>query len=668
MIIELSTGKYLHTAYSITNIPEEMTTLDNEWSLTSQDGMDYIGTFIDGSSTESTDPNDYAWEELIDEDLDDIDEDGDIPVDDFQTQIDKLQDQVTVNQDNIRSINASIENVQTNVASNSELSSATADIANATNQHFWTDTNGVHVSNEEANAEGDRNTLFNSIGMIFRKGANYLTAILAGGASGTDPKGLAIYDGTGNNPENIVASFTDGGAVIGYSNEAHFEIGTNKIGGKLGAYNEYFAVGNKKDVSTTYTFIGDGSTTAFAIYYPSEQPVVTIDGIATTAFTYTDTTLTFSTAPSDGSTVLITYATSLNSPYFTVGGRTGQIGAFSSTLGGGLTASGLYSVGEGLLSDATGFASHAEGLDTSANGSYSHSEGNTTVASGIASHAEGYGTNATGSHAHSEGFGTTASNNSAHAEGFNTSATGGYSHSEGSNTTASGGFSHAEGSYTVASGGEAHAQNYYTIADRLYQTAIGKFNTAHNTNNAFVIGNGTADDARSDCFEVDFNGNVDASGNISSNGNVSATGNISADGNITADGDITANNHVIGIVETGTTSNNWDYRLWSDGTYEAWRSHGFTGMALTSSSAGTYYGNGTTLGVPIFPNNGNTGVLQCLCSANGAFSHSSGVYLYQVLHSSATTATADMTFQFRAHASTSNAACGIDIYLKGTYA
>lgn len=246
MIIELSTGKYLHTAYSITNIPEEMTTLDDEWSLTSQDGMDYIGTFIDGNSTESTDPSDYVWEELVDEDLEDEDEDGDLPVDDFQTQIDELQDQVAVNQDNIRNINASIENVQTNVASNSELSSA--------------------------------------------------------------------------------------------------------------------------------------------------------------------------------------------------------------------------------------------------------------------------------------------------------------------------------------------------------------------------------------------------------------------------------------IVETGTTSNNWDYRLWSDGTYEAWRSHGFTGMALTSSSAGTYYGGGTTLGVPTFPNNSNTGVTQCLCTASNAFSHSSGVYLYQTEHASATTATSSLTFQFRAHASTSNAACGLDIYLKGTYA
>ena len=164
----------------------------------------------------------------------------------------------------------------------------------------------------------------------------------------------------------------------------------------------------------------------------------------------------------------------------------------------------------------------------------------------------------------------------------------------------------------------------YIIASGNYQT-VGKYNV-EKANTILIIGNGTDDNNRANVLEVDTQGNI------------------------------TANNHVVGIVETGTTSNNWDYRLWSDGTYEAWRSHGFTGMALTTSSAGTYYGGGTTLGVPLFPNNGNTGVLQCICTANGAFSHSSGVYLYQVLHSSATTATANMTFQFRAHASISPAA------------
>lgn len=533
MIIELSTGKYLHTAYSITNIPEEMTTLDNEWSLTSQDGMDYIGTFIDGSSTESTDPNDYAWEELIDEDLDDIDEDGDIPVDDFQTQIDELQDQVTVNQDNIRSINASIENVQTNVASNSELSSATADIANATNQHFWTDENGVHVSNEEANAEGERNTVFNSIGMIFRKGANYLTAILAGGASGTDPKGLAIYDGQGNSDENVVASFTDSGSVIGKQNDGQLLLKNNylRILNKEG--NNVFSVEN---IQTTTQGIG------FDVFVRREDE----KNIGTYTHTIPDYL--------GGLAVHI---------YFN---KPGSSGGVSDIIG-------LANFGNWSINSTT--------PNFQASGSVSFNANTNTLTVTVTS------------------------------------------------------VSDSEFYVDLACSYDTYVR-YPQIKIKPDSTTQG-FSTTHKV---FVI-----DD-------------IDDTGNLFW---------IKDNGDLWSINNITAKNHVIGIVETGTTSNSWDYRLWSDGTYEAWRSHGFTGMALTSSSAGTYYGGGTTLGVPTFPNNSNTGVTQCLCTASNAFSHSSGVYLYQTEHASATTATSNLTFQFRAHASTNNAACGLDIYLKGTY-
>ena len=69
MVIQLSDGKYLHTAYAISNIAEELGT--DDWSLTDQEGMLYIGTYIDGNSVDSTDPTSYSWEELVDEDVDD---------------------------------------------------------------------------------------------------------------------------------------------------------------------------------------------------------------------------------------------------------------------------------------------------------------------------------------------------------------------------------------------------------------------------------------------------------------------------------------------------------------------------------------------------------------------------------------------------------------------
>lgn len=83
---------------------------------------------------------------------------------------------------------------------------------------------------------------------------------------------------------------------------------------------------------------------------------------------------------------------------------------------------------------------------------------------------------------------------------------------------------HAEGYRTTASGFASHAGGYHTIADQRSQMAIGDYNTANNTNNLFVVGKGTAEDARSDAFEVDNSGNVKAAGSITANGHGSAIG------------------------------------------------------------------------------------------------------------------------------------------------
>lgn len=79
---------------------------------------------------------------------------------------------------------------------------AATEVANATAQHFWYDDNGAHVSTEAGEAEGTQNSLWNSLGMLFRKGANNLMALV----TGTSPS-VVIYDGTGNTAANVVASF-----------------------------------------------------------------------------------------------------------------------------------------------------------------------------------------------------------------------------------------------------------------------------------------------------------------------------------------------------------------------------------------------------------------------------------------------------------------------------
>ena len=226
MVIELSTGKYLHTAYAVSNIAEEFTSED--WSLTSQEGMGYIGTYIDGSVVDSSDPSDYSWSELLDEDVDDTDDDGELPVPDFQSQIDALQDQVDILQDDTSELKADTEVNAENVVGASELASEANDIANATNQHFWYDDNGAHVSTEDGNPEGERNSIWNSLGMLFRRGATNLLAILAGGETGEESKGLAVYDGNGNGEENIVARFTDT-VELGRKDEGQVLVGKNTV-------------------------------------------------------------------------------------------------------------------------------------------------------------------------------------------------------------------------------------------------------------------------------------------------------------------------------------------------------------------------------------------------------------------------------------------------------
>lgn len=89
-------------------------------------------------------------------------------------------------------------------------------IADAVGQHFWADDNGVHVSNEDGNATGERNILMNSLGILLRKGSAWL-------ASFSD-SAVAFYDGLGNAAENIVARFGTDGAAIGSVTSSRLEL------------------------------------------------------------------------------------------------------------------------------------------------------------------------------------------------------------------------------------------------------------------------------------------------------------------------------------------------------------------------------------------------------------------------------------------------------------
>lgn len=163
----------------------------------------------------------------------------------------------------------------------------------------------------------------------------------------------------------------------------------------------------------------------------------------------------------------------------------------------------------GRLADSTvGDYSTSEGCDTTASGNYSHAEGLNTFASGNVSHAEGSSTIASGSRSHSEGSMTKAGGDTSHAEGFSTKASGKISHAEGTATTASGDYSHAEGCNTTAGNIASHASGHFNVN---MKTGGDVSNTV---GTAFVIGNGTGTNARSNAFSVMFDGTVKAKSTI----------------------------------------------------------------------------------------------------------------------------------------------------------
>lgn len=169
------------------------------------------------------------------------------------------------------------------------------------------------------------------------------------------------------------------------------------------------------------------------------------------------------------------------------------------------TTLGDHSAAEGQENTVTGDASHAEGVLNTVDGDYSHAEGYRCTASSSCAHAEGLHCSATLPSAHAEGSYTAASNTDAHAEG--------------NYATASGNCAHAEGSYTTASGNYSHAGGRYTVADRDCQTAIGTYNATVTSQSSgwFIVGKGTGDSARANCFRVASTG-VYGAGAYSSSG------------------------------------------------------------------------------------------------------------------------------------------------------
>ena len=140
-------------------------------------------------------------------------------------------------------------------------------------------------------------------------------------------------------------------------------------------------------------------------------------------------------------------------------------------------------------------------------------------------------TNPSNYNASAIGIETTASGWASTAMGAYSTASGLSSTAMGGVTTASGDHSTAMGRNTIASGNRSTAMGYDTIASDYGSLVIGQFNSSGSSvtnsatvfdtaNTAFVIGNGTASNAKSDAFKVMFNGDTTVSNDLTVSGDV----------------------------------------------------------------------------------------------------------------------------------------------------
>ncbi len=182
----------------------------------------------------------------------------------------------------------------------------------------------------------------------------------------------------------------------------------------------------------------------------------------------------------------------------------------STALGQATNANNVFCTAMGFSTTASGHTSTSMGNGTLANGDYSTAMGLGTIASGYASTGMGNLTTASGNYSSAMGWLTTASGIGSVAMGKSTKASGSYSFASGWENMALGNYSSSLGEDTKSSGENSFASGFNTHAKSYASVVVGRFNDttsiSSSTWNAldplFIIGNGSANNARSNAFTV----------------------------------------------------------------------------------------------------------------------------------------------------------------------
>lgn len=236
----------------------------------------------------------------------------------------------------------SIDRIKTVASSAAEIANAAQEVAEATNQHFFADDNGIHVT-ETTQEDWDTNhtganMLINSIGQLFRDDMNNLLALLPAhyrtdeftgdgaavaftltvtpyevisvsvnditltdgdwSASGdvvtlttapadgdaisvtyrTSSTSIGIFDGRGNQSSNVVADFSEDGVTIGRTSSLNSFFDSVGIYFRDGVNNLLSLVAGKRYYHERDVTYG---STLFVLlgYYPVSIISVTLDGV-----------------------------------------------------------------------------------------------------------------------------------------------------------------------------------------------------------------------------------------------------------------------------------------------------------------------------------------------------------------------------------------------------
>ncbi len=193
---------------------------------------------------------------------------------------------------------------------------------------------------------------------------------------------------------------------------------------------------------------------------------------------------------------------------FATGFSTKAKGQYTFVTGEQSEAHGIGSVAMGRLNKATGDYSVVLGRQQTALGDNAVTLGYGNIASALASTAIGYFNTAEGPYSTALGFSTKSIGQMSVSTGYDTEAEGIVSFAAGYRST-------SIGSYSITAGFQTVSFPYASMAIGRYNIdSIGDSNNWVSTDPVFIIGNGTADNARSNAFVIYKNGNTTLEGKL----------------------------------------------------------------------------------------------------------------------------------------------------------